>query len=107
VANAQGAISNLATGLKGAAIGAIERGVSAAALVSWAVAAVSNLKVSTTTAPASNQFGVDPAAGNSGAVTIKLGTASGFEFPQGLTDCANLLDIPLPSFNKVAGRAVN
>lgn len=107
VSLAPGAISNLATGLQGAAVGAIERGVSAAALVSWAVSAVSNLKVTTTTAPAYNQFGVDPAAGNPGGVTIKLGKAGGFEFPQGLTDCANLLNIPLPSFNKVAGRAVN
>jgi hypothetical protein len=106
VSLAPGAISDLATVLKEATVGAIERGVATAALVSWAVSAVSNLKVATRTAPPSNQFGVSPAAGNPGAVTIQLGKG-GFEFPEGLTACANDLDIKLPSFNKVAGRSVN
>jgi len=104
---ARSAIANLASTLTAPVIGAIKRGLAVAGVVSWAVSALSNLKVTSTAAPPYNEFGVEPSAGNDGALTIKLGSAGGFDFPQGLKDCASLLGIELPSFNSVAGRTVS
>lgn len=107
LALAQSQLPNLVSTLTAPVLGVIRRGFATAALVSWAVSAVRNLKVTTTAVPAFNQFGIDPAGGAPGALTIKLGAAGGFDFPTGLKDCASLLGITLPSFNEVAGRKVN
>jgi hypothetical protein len=100
VSLAQSAISNLASTLTAPVLGTIRRGLSAAALASWAVSALRNLKVATSAVPSFNQFAVDPSAGNSGGLTITLGKAGGFDFPPGLQQCASL-GIDLPSFNDV------
>jgi len=107
LALAQSQLPNLVSTLTAPVLGVIRRGFATAALVSWAVSALRNLKVTTTAAPSYNAFGIDPAGGQPGALTIKLGAAGGFEFPTGLQDCASLLGITLPSLNQVAGRTVN
>ncbi len=107
LALAVGQLPNVVSTLTAPVLGVIRRGFATAALVSWAVSALRNLKVTTTAAPPYNQFGIDPAGGQPGALTIKLGTAGGFDFPPDLKQCANTLGITLPSFNEVAGRTVN
>jgi hypothetical protein len=107
LALAVGQLPNIVSTLSAPVLGVIRRGFATAALVSWAVSAFRNLKVTTTATPPYNAFGIDPAGDQSGALTIKLGSADGFDFPQGLKDCADLLKITLPSFNEVAGRTVN
>ena len=83
VSLARSQISNLASTLTASVLGAIKPGLAAAALASWAVSTLRDLKVATSATPAYNQFGVDPAAGNAGGLTITLGKAGGFEFPRG------------------------
>jgi hypothetical protein len=107
LALAVGQLPNVVSTLTAPVLGVIRRGFATAALVSWAVSALRNLKVTTTAAPPFNQFGIDPAGGQPGALTITLGAAGGFDFPTDLKQCANTLGITLPSFDEVAGRTVN
>jgi hypothetical protein len=106
VSLAQSAISGLVTILTAPILRAIRVGIATIGVVSWAISAVQNLKVSVVATPAPNKFGVAPAAGNAGSLTATLGDASGFDFPTGFTSCAQALGITLPSLNSVAGRTV-
>lgn len=106
VSLAQSAISNVASALTGPVIAAIRTGLATAGVVSWVVSTLRNLQVTVSADPSYNSFGIEPGHGKKGKVTITVGKPSGWDWPSGIPECAQLLHVTLPSVNSVVGRTV-
>ncbi len=107
VALAKSAISNVASVLTDSVLGVIRTGIATAGVVAWAVSALRNLQITSVANPAFNSFGVDPAVAKSGTLTITVGNARGFDWPDAVSQCASALNVTLPSLNSVVGGTVN
>jgi hypothetical protein len=106
VSQASAAISGIASALTSQLTSFIRNSLGVVGVAALAVSALQNLHLTLTAAPAYNKFAIDPAPGNTGTVTATLGSASGFNYPADLAQCASSFGLTLPSLNDVSGDKV-
>jgi len=107
VALAKKSITDVASVLTAPVLTVIRSSMGTIGVVAWAVSALRNLSVTSVANPAYNSFAIDPAQPSSGKVTITVGSPNGFDWPAGISKCAEQFGLSLPSLNSVVGRSVN
>ena len=106
VALARSAISNIATLLTSTVVSAITKTLGVIGVASWVISSLRNMTVTTAATPPTNAFGVDPAPALMGKLVITVGNPGDFNWPAGVTECAQDLGLDLPSFSSVLGHSV-
>lgn len=103
---AKQSIASVAALLTDRVIAVVRQSLATIGLVGWAVSALRNLQISSLADPAYNSFGVEPAPGQSGKVTLTVGSTGGPVWPPAISQCAADLNLTLPSLNSIVGGKV-
>ncbi len=103
---AKQSIASVASLLTDRVIAVVRQSLATIGLVGWAVSALRNLRTSSVADPAYNSFGVEPAPGQAGKVTLTVGSSGGPGWPPAISQCAADLNFNLPSLNSIVGGKV-